>query len=79
MLQSKSGKFDCCPLTLRNSPLQTYMGGLFIGDRLMCCDWTSHKFIEVNFSKLADSQKKFRLNFVSIHYDLRKILREILK
>ena len=32
------------------------------------CDWSPHKFIEENFSKLTDSNQIFTLDFVCIHY-----------
>ena len=41
--------------------------------RLKCCDWSVHKFIEVNFSKLTDSTHIFRMDFVIIHYNLGEI------
>ena len=37
------------------------------------CDWLLHRFIEVNFSKLTDSNKNFRNSFVCLHYHLYKI------
>ena len=39
-------------------------------ERLKCCDWSVHKFIEVNFSKLTDSNQIVRIDFVSIHMHL---------
>ena len=32
------------------------------------CDWSPHNFIQVNFSKLTDSNQIFRNNIVCIHY-----------
>ena len=32
------------------------------------CDWLLHRFIEVNFSKLTDSNQIFRNDFVCLHY-----------
>ena len=37
------------------------------------CDWLLHSFIEVNFSKLADSNQIFRNDFVCLYYHLSKI------
>ena len=50
------------------------MGGPITADRLKCCDWSPHKFIVVNFSKLTDYNQIFRIDFVSIHYHLCKII-----
>ena len=36
------------------------------------CDWSVHKFIEVDLSKLTDSNQIFRIDFVSIHYHICK-------
>ena len=44
------------------------MDGPITVERLKCCDWSVHKFIEVNFSKLTDSNGIFRIDFVGIHY-----------
>ena len=46
------------------------MHGPITVERLKCCDWSVHKFIEVNFSKLTDSNQIFRIDFVSIHYTI---------
>ena len=40
---------------------------------LKCCDWSVHKFIKVNFSKLTDSNQIFMINFFGIHYHLGEI------
>ena len=44
--------------------------GLITVDRLKCFDWSLDKFVEVNFSKLTYSNQIFRMNFVSIDYNL---------
>ena len=49
------------------------MDGPITVERLKCCDWSVHEFIEVNFSKLADSNQIFRIGFVSIQYQLGEI------
>ena len=41
------------------------------------CDWLLHRFIEVNFSKLTDSNKIFRNDFVCLHYHLCKFSTQI--
>ena len=43
------------------------------------CDWLLHRFIEVNFSKLTDSNQIFRNDFVCIHYHLCKISSQTIK
>ena len=43
------------------------------------CDWLLHRFIEVNFSKLTDSNKIFRNDFVGFHYHLCKISSQIIE
>ena len=48
-------------------------------ERLKCCDWSVHKFTEVNFSKLTDSNQIFRIHFVSIHCHLGEFSRSIIK
>ena len=42
-------------------------------------DWAPHKFIEVNFSKLTDSNQIFRIDFVHIHYHLCEISTQIIE
>ena len=37
------------------------MGGPITVELLKCCDWSLHKFIGANFSKLTDSSQIFRL------------------
>ena len=44
------------------------MDGPITVERLKCCDWSVHKFIEVNFSKITDSNQIFRIDLASIHY-----------
>ena len=34
------------------------------------CDWSPHNFIEVNFSKLTDSNQIFRIDFDCIHFQM---------
>ena len=48
-------------------------------ERLKCCDWSVHNFIEVNFSKLTDSNQIFRIDFVNIHYHLGEISCQIIE
>ena len=48
-------------------------------ERLKCCVWYPHKFIEVNFSKLRDSHQIFGIDFVSIYYHLCEISRQIIE
>ena len=43
------------------------------------CDWLLHSFIEVNFSKLTDSNQIFRNNFVGFHYQHYKISSQIIE
>ena len=43
------------------------------------CDWLLHRFIEVNFSKLMDSDQIFRNYFVGLHYHLCKISSQIIE
>ena len=43
------------------------------------CDWLLHSFIEVNFSKLTDSNQIFRKDFVGLHYHLCKISSQIIE
>ena len=76
--QSQSSKIGCCPLTLRNSPLQTY-GGPITALQPLYCHWSLNKFINVNFSKLTESNQIFRIGFVFIHYQLCEILSQIIE
>ena len=39
---------------------------------LESCDWLLHRFIDVNFSKLMDSNQIFRNNFISLYFILVK-------
>ena len=55
------------------------MGGPITVERLKSCDWSVHKFIEVNFSKLTDSNQIFRIDLVCIHYHLCEISCQIIK
>ena len=43
------------------------------------CDWTAHKFIGVNFSKLTDNNQIFRNDFDCIHYHICKISSKIIE
>ena len=54
------------------------MWGPITVKRLQCCDWSNHKLIEGNFSKLTDSNQIFRIDFVSINYHLCGISCEII-
>ena len=47
--------------------------------RLKCCDWSPHKFIKVNFSKLKESNLIFRIYFDGIHYNLCEISCQIIE
>ena len=42
------------------------------------CDWLLNRFIEVNFSKLTESNQIFRNDFVGLHYHLCKISLQII-
>ena len=42
-------------------------------------DWLLHKFIEVNFSKLTDSNQSFMNDFVCLHFHLCKISSQIIE
>ena len=55
------------------------MDGPITVERLKCCDWSVHKFIEVIFSKLMDNNKNFKIDFVSIHYHLVEISCQIIE
>ena len=48
-------------------------------ERLKCCDWSPHKFTEVHFSKLTDSNQMFMVEFVCIYYDLSEIPCQIIQ
>ena len=43
------------------------------------CDWSVHKFIKVNFSKLKDNNQIFRNDFDCISYHLCKISSQIIE
>ena len=43
------------------------------------CDWLFHRFIEVNFSNLTDSNQIFRNDFVLIRYHVCKISSQIIE
>ena len=64
--------------TLRNHFHKRVEGPITV-ERLKGCDWSLNKFIEVNFSKLTDSDQIFRNDFVFIHYDLCKISPQIIE
>ena len=49
------------------------MDGPITVELLRCCDWSVHKFIEVNFSKLMDSNQSLRIDFGSSHYHVGEI------
>ena len=36
--------------------------------RTLDCDWSLHKFIEENFSKLTDNNQIFRIDFACNHF-----------
>ena len=55
------------------------MGGPITALQTLDCDWSPHKFIEVNFLKLMDSNQIFRIDFVCIHYHLCKIFSQIIE
>ena len=48
-------------------------------ERLKCCDWSVHKFIEMNLSKLKYINQMFRIDFVSIHFHLGEISCKIIE
>ena len=50
------------------------MGGPITVEGFKCCDWSVHNLIEVNFSKLTDSNIIFTIDFVSIHYHIGEII-----
>ena len=54
-------------------------GGPITFERLKCCDWSVHKFLEMKFSKLTDSNQIFRIDFVCIHYHLCEISCQIIE
>ena len=66
-----SVKFDKFTYKLMDGPITV--------ERLKCCDWSVHKLIEVNFSKLTDSNQFFTIDFVSIHYHLCEISCQIIE
>ena len=43
------------------------------------CDWLFHRFIDMNFSKLTDSNQIFKNDFVYLHDRLCKISSEIIE
>ena len=49
------------------------MGGPITALETLDSDWSVHKFIEVNFSKLTGNNQIFRNYFDYIHYHLCKI------
>ena len=49
------------------------MEGPITALQTLACDWSLNKFIEVNFSKLTDSNQTLSIDFVCIHYHLSKI------
>ena len=55
------------------------MDGPITVERLKCCDWSVHKFIEVNLSKLTDINQISRNDFGCIHYHLCKITSQIIE
>ena len=42
------------------------------------CDWLLHRFVELYFSKLTDSNQIFRNDFVYLHYHLWQISSQII-
>ena len=42
-------------------------------------NWLLHRFKEVNFSKLTDSNQIFRNDFIDLHYHLCKISPQIIE
>ena len=54
------------------------MDGPIIALPTLDCDWSVHKFIDVNFSKITDNQQILRNDFDCIHYQLCKISSKII-
>ena len=54
------------------------MGGPITALQTLDCDWSPHKFIVVNFSKVTDSNQIFRNDFIYIHYHLCEISSQII-
>ena len=50
--------------------LNKFIEGPITVERSKCCDWSLDKFMQVNFSKLSNSNQIFRNNFVCILYHL---------
>ena len=59
--QSRSWKFGCCQLTWEIHLYQPITVGCLEG-----CDKLLHRLIEVNFSKLTDSNQIFRIDYVCL-------------
>ena len=79
-MQSKSFlKIWLFPLTLRNSSSYKLTDGPITVEHLKCCDWSVHKFIEVNLSNLTEINQIFRIDFDSIHYHLGEISCQIIE
>ena len=60
-------------------PLYKRLDGPITTLQMLDCDWSIHKFVEANFSKLTDNNHIFRNDFDSIHYDLCKISSPIIE
>ena len=52
-------------------------GGKITALQTLDCDWSVHKFIEVNISELTDSNQILRNYFVCIHYHICEISSQI--
>ena len=59
--------------------LYKHMDGPITAFQTIDCDWSLHKVIGVNFSKLTDNNQIFRNDFVCIHYHLCKISSQIIE
>ena len=56
--------------SLWENHLHKLMGGPITALQTLDCDWSVHKFIEVNFWKLTVGNQIFKNDFVCIHYHL---------
>ena len=55
------------------------MDGPITALQTLDCDWSVHKFTELNFSELTDNNQIFRNDFDWIHYHLCKISSQIIE
>ena len=71
-------KFGCCPLLEIHIYINLCRGPIRALQTLHC-NWSPHKFAEVNFLNLADSNQIFRIDFVCIYYHLCEISSQIIE